>query len=473
MKKASLFVEQDEERIAFYIDGDLQFDSSDEAWYHEYLVLPAVDLARRRHTGERLRVLICGGGDGLAARDVLRFPEVERIDLVDFNPEVVKLGHTLFAPYNKDAFSSPLLTVHPEEAFAFVETLAEASYHLVICDFTHPRCERDADVYSVEWFRLLARVLLPQGIIASNGTSPEQSPEAFWCIHQSILAAQLHSYPFHRDIPSFRKAGYGRWGFYLASPATLTHREVAAIEPPGKTVGFRSKSFFASCRFPQSHAEVRRGVSYHTREIPSLCHYLWNSERDDLLRGCFSGFDSNRVDFFTTPDEWNGIRPEFSLGSLTHLARTWLEASQAEDPQEQVGQNLVPVRHPYHTTEMTNSWRASLPEAVKSLDLAELVRQILKRAQSLPANIVEDLRKLLAALQAGSLPKELSPRLQNILWLVLAAVVTMNLSHPDAVFAKGGGSGGSSSDSGDTAFWGMIISGGGIYWLANLFKRSK
>jgi len=472
MKKASLFVEQDEERIAFYIDGDLQFDSSDEACYHEYLVLPAIDLARRRYAGQRLRVLICGGGDGLAARDVLRFPEVGRIDLIDFNPEVVRLGRTLFAPFNNDAFSSPLVTVHLEEAFAFVETLAEGSYHLVICDFTHPRCEQDATVYSVEWFRLLARVLLPGGIIASNGTSPEHSPEAFWCIHQSILAAQLHSFPLHCDIPSFRRAGYGRWGFFLASPGLLTSPEVAAIAPPVETVSFRSTSFSAACRFPRSHADVRHGVSCHTREVPSLCHYLWNSEQDDLLRGCFSNIGTDYIDFFSLPDQWNGIRPEYSPGSLAHLARTWMDVSQPGSPQEHAELNIIPVRHPYHTTEMTNSWRGLLPETVKGLDLAELVRQMLKRAQALPANIVNDLRKLLAALQAGSLPKELSPRLQNILWLVIAAVVTMNLSHPDAVFAKGGGSSGS-SDSSDMTFWGAVLSGGGMYWLANLYKRSK
>jgi len=469
MSRSSLFVEQNKERTAFYIDGDLQFDSTDEACYHEYLVLPAVDLARRRHAPERLRVLICGGGDGLAARDVLRFPEVEGIDLVDYDPEVVNLGRTRFAPFNQDAFSSPKLTVHLEEAFSFVEGLPDASYHLVVCDFTHPRCEQDAEVYSVDWFRALGRVLVPGGIIATNATSPEHSPEAFWCIHQSILAAGLGSFPLHRDIPSFRRAGYGRWGFFLASSEPLSLGEVASIEPPAGAVSFRNKDFLAACRFPRQHAEVRLGVNCHTREVPSLCHYLWNSEHDEGLRGCFAGFGLNWVDLFSAPDRWNGLLPEVSPGTLSHLARTWLKAARSDEPAGQDA-NLVPVRHPYHTIEMTNSWGASLPEAAKGLDLAELVRQMLKRAQSLPANLVDDLRKLLADLQAGILPRELSPRLQNILWLVLATVLTMNLSHPDAVFAKGGGG---SSDSDDRTFWGAMISGGGIYWLANLYKRSK
>lgn len=470
MKSSSLFVEQNKERVAFYIDGDLQFDSSDEASYHEYLVLPALDLARRRHAPERLRVLICGGGDGLAARDVLRFPEVERIDLVDYNPEVVNFGRTLFAPFNKDAFNSACLTVHLQEAGSFVEGAAAGSYHVVICDFTHPRCEQDAAVYSVGWFEALRRVLVPGGIVASNATSPERSPEAFWCIHQSILAAGLRSYPLHRDIPSFRRAGYGRWGFFLASPEPFGYQDAAAIDPPAGVVSFRTRDFLAACRFPRRHAEVRCGVNCHLHDVSSLCHYLWNSERDEDLRGCFSDFSRDTVEFFSAPDHWNGLLPELSPGSLAHVARTWLEASRSG--QSGHAHNLVPVRHPYHTTEMTNSWGASLPEAVKGLDLTELVSQMLKRAQSLPANLVDDLRKLLAALRAGILPKELAPRLQNILWLVLAAVLTMHLSHPDAVFAKGGG-GGNSSNSDDMTFWGTMLAGGGIIWLVNLYNRNK
>jgi spermidine synthase len=470
MKSSSLFVEQNKERTAFYIDGDLQFDSSDEACYHEYLVLPALDLARRRHALEPLRVLICGGGDGLAARDVLRFPEVERIDLVDYNPEVVDFGRTLFAPFNKDALDCALLTVHLQDALTFVESAPAGSYHVVICDFTHPRCEEDAAVYAVGWFEALRWVLVPGGIVSTNATSPERSPEAFWCIHQSILAAGLTSYPLHRDIASFRRAGYGRWGFFLASPEPIGYQEAAAIDPPAGAVSFRTRDFLAACRFPRRHAEVRHSVNCHLSDVPSLCHYLWNSECDEDLGGCFTAFSFDTVEFFSAPDAWNGLLPEVSPGSLAQIARSWLEASRALPSGH--APNLVPVRHPYHTTEMTNSWGASLPEAVKGLDLSELVRQMLKRAQSLPANLVDDLRKLLAALQAGTLPKELAPRLQNILWLVLAAVLTMHLSHPDAVFAKGGG-GSNSSNSDDTAFWGTMLAGGGIIWLVNLYNRNK
>ncbi|HEY9656155.1 MAG TPA: spermine synthase, partial [Crinalium sp.] len=78
----SLFIEQHPDGLAFYINGDLQFDTADEAIYHEYLVLPAIALAVKRFPQTPLRVLICGGGDGLAARDILRFPQVSDVTLV-------------------------------------------------------------------------------------------------------------------------------------------------------------------------------------------------------------------------------------------------------------------------------------------------------------------------------------------------------------------------------------------------------
>src|SRR5688572_8064963 len=89
---------------ALFIDGDLQFDTRDEALYHEALALPALCLARPMFSEAGLRVLICGGGDGLALRECLRFPDVTRIDLVDYDPNVVEMGRTRFADQNNASF---------------------------------------------------------------------------------------------------------------------------------------------------------------------------------------------------------------------------------------------------------------------------------------------------------------------------------------------------------------------------------
>src|SRR5690349_13135015 len=97
--------------FALYIDGDFQFDTADEAIYHESLALPALCLAHRSRNAA-LRVLICGGGDGLALGECLRFPGVASVDLVDYDPAVVELGRTRFTDLNQRAFEDPRVNVH-------------------------------------------------------------------------------------------------------------------------------------------------------------------------------------------------------------------------------------------------------------------------------------------------------------------------------------------------------------------------
>ncbi|MGQ9872127.1 spermine/spermidine synthase domain-containing protein [Leptodesmis sp.] len=154
----SLFIEHHAHGLAFYINGDLQFDSADEAIYHEHLVLPAIALASQRFPDTPLRVLIGGGGDGLAARDALRFSQVSDITLVDYDPAVLELGRTVFQPYNRGSLlpapDAPLggsrVTVFTQEAFEFIGALPDAYYHVVICDFTCPTRPAETQVYSRE-----------------------------------------------------------------------------------------------------------------------------------------------------------------------------------------------------------------------------------------------------------------------------------------------------------------------------------
>lgn len=184
----SLFIERHAAGLAFYINGDLQFDTADEAIYHEHLVIPAIAIARQRFPQTPLRVLICGGGDGLAARDALRFSEVAEVTLVDYSSDVLELGRTEFAAYNHNSLiessdtelGASRVTVHTREAFEFVSNLPDACYHVVICDFTFPTCTEDTQIYSLEWFQQVRRILHSQGVMSTNGVSPEQRTLAFW-----------------------------------------------------------------------------------------------------------------------------------------------------------------------------------------------------------------------------------------------------------------------------------------------------
>jgi spermidine synthase len=275
---ASLFIEHHPAGLAFYINGHLQFDSADEAIYHEHLVIPAIALAVQRFPETGLRVLICGGGDGLAARDALRFSAVTDLNLVDYSPEVLELGRTTFRPYNrgsliaeqKTPLGSSRVTVYTEEAFAFVSQLPDTCFHAVICDFTSPTTANETAIYSREWFAHLQRILYPGGMVGVNGVSPEHTTTGFWCLYQTLLAAGLQPKPMRIEIPSFQQLDYGDWGFFLASDQAIRRADLETLTFPTDLRVLKSNTWLEVFRFPAAIAHQRHTVAIHTLASPQL-----------------------------------------------------------------------------------------------------------------------------------------------------------------------------------------------------------
>jgi spermidine synthase len=200
------------EDLRLYLDGHLQFAAVDERRYHEALVHPALSLAASRQ-----RVLIIGGGDGLTAREVLKYREVEEVDLVDLDQAVTDLArrHLALAALNENALNHPKVQVHNQDAFTFLQG-ARAQYGAILVDLTDPRTEAVTKLYSVEGYQLCRRLLGPGGVLATQATSPYHARRAFWCIARTLEEAGFQVHPYHVLVPSF-----GEWGFHLASPAPL------------------------------------------------------------------------------------------------------------------------------------------------------------------------------------------------------------------------------------------------------------
>ena len=196
--------------LRLFINGNLQFSSVDEYRYHEALVHPAMNLADK-HTN----VLILGGGDGLATREVLRYPEVKRIILIDIDPEITKVcsSHPEIVELNQGSLLNPKVTVINQDAYKFVEWgYHNQKFDVVIIDLPDPNHESLSKLYSVTFYKLIGNILEPKGVIVTQSTSPFFSRDAFWCIHHTIEEAGLHTYAYHVDIPSM-----GDWGFNLSS----------------------------------------------------------------------------------------------------------------------------------------------------------------------------------------------------------------------------------------------------------------
>jgi spermidine synthase len=191
-----------------FLNGNLQFSSADEYRYHEALVHPAMTTARAPR-----RVLILGGGDGLALREVLKYASVERVTLVDLDPMMTALS-AKFAPLralNGGAFADPRVQVVNEDAMIWIEHARE-TFDVAIVDFPDPSSFSLGKLYSTRFYRMLRERLAPGGAIAVQCTSPLYARQAYWCIVRTLEAAGLHVRPYQTTVPSF-----GVWGFALAA----------------------------------------------------------------------------------------------------------------------------------------------------------------------------------------------------------------------------------------------------------------
>lgn len=249
MTKAS-----DPQEYRLYLNGNLQFSSVDEHIYHESLVIPVLTLAPRRE-----RILILGGGDGLALREVLKHRDVREVTLVDLDPDMVKLcsTHPVMRQLNGDSFADArvhhaisegvrdtsiqqrvrqeiddevvndrgftrpktetiaYVTVYTLDADQFV-TKQPRQWDVVIIDLPDPNSVELAKLYSREFYKKVRNVLAEDGILVVQSTSPFQAKETFWCVERTMRSAGLHTKPYHANVPTF-----GDWGWVMAWKPTM------------------------------------------------------------------------------------------------------------------------------------------------------------------------------------------------------------------------------------------------------------
>lgn len=228
-----------------YINGNLQFSSLDEHIYHEMLVHPAMELAASRR-----RILILGGGDGLALREVLKYEQAREVTLVDIDPGMIEFarGHPVMNELNGQAFhdarvsaeafleggveeqvrpvygyatgtgvgaegaveQAALVHVYTVDADKVLSRLA-GPYDVILLDFPDPNSVELVKLYSREFYFKLRHLLAPSGLVAVQSTSPYHSKESFLCILRTIRSTGLDALPYHDNVPSF-----GDWGWILA-----------------------------------------------------------------------------------------------------------------------------------------------------------------------------------------------------------------------------------------------------------------
>lgn len=249
-----------------YLNGNLQFSSRDEARYHEALVLPAMQMAASAE-----RVLILGGGDGLAAREVLKYPQVQSLTLVDLDAEMTQTFATsaTLTALNGGALTHPKTRVINADAAQWLEESSE-QFDVILIDLPDPSNFSLGKLYSVPMYRQVARHLTDGGLIVVQSTSPYFAPNAYWSVVATLEAAGLATAPYHVYVPSF-----GEWGFVLAGKGAAFPMPERFDVPTRYLTAATAAEMF---RFPPDMA--RRDVEPNYLNTQILVHYFEEDWRD-------------------------------------------------------------------------------------------------------------------------------------------------------------------------------------------------
>ena len=197
--------------LRLHLNNNLQFSSRDEYRYHEALVHPGLSTL----PGAR-RVLVLGGGDGLAVREILKYPQIESVTLVDLDPAMTQLFSTAppLRALNGDALASPKVKVVNADALKWLENSDEL-FDFVVVDFPDPSNFAIGKLYSAAFYRLLEKHLTAGALAVIQSTSPLYARQSFWCVVTTLESVGLVVTPYHALVPSF-----GEWGFVLAGRRT-------------------------------------------------------------------------------------------------------------------------------------------------------------------------------------------------------------------------------------------------------------
>ncbi len=259
--------------IRLYINGNLQFCSTDERLYHEFLVHPAVAL-----TSNLREVLVLGGGDGLAVRELLKYGNIN-ITLIDLDKGMVKVAKEKpLSILNEKAFYYKNVKVINSDAFVYMDNFIKnkKKFDLIVVDFPDPSNINLAKLYSWEFYKKLYKILSSDGVVSVQATSPYFASKTFLCIDKTLRNAGFNTIKYHYDIPSF-----GDWGFIIGYKYGKSLMEKRINNFSLKTINtyfLTDKLFKASLIFPKNWIKTtEKNIEINSIFNPVIVRY-YNEE---------------------------------------------------------------------------------------------------------------------------------------------------------------------------------------------------
>ncbi|OCN01853.1 spermidine synthase [Clostridium sp. W14A] len=190
------------------LDGFMMLTEKDEFVYHE--MIAHVPMAVHPHVKH---VLVIGGGDGGAVRELTRYPGVERIDLVEIDREVVKACKT-YLPQTACRLDDPRVHIYYEDGLRYVRDI-RSEYDLILVDSTDPFGPGEG-LFTKEFYGNCYKALREDGILVNQQESPfyRNDAVAMQRAHQRIVQSFPISRVYQAHIPTYSS---GHWLFGFAS----------------------------------------------------------------------------------------------------------------------------------------------------------------------------------------------------------------------------------------------------------------
>jgi spermidine synthase len=231
-----------------FLNGNLQFNSRDEYRYHEALIHPSMaSLDNPRD------ILVLGGGDGMAVRELLKYPSASNITLVDLDRGMTDLfSHEgLLSKLNNCSLSDPRVSIINEDAFVWLRK-TPLRFDFVVADFPDPSNYSLGKLYSDTFYRALKKVLKPEGLLVVQSTSPYYARNSYWCVVNTLASVGFLTTPYHAYVPSF-----GDWGYVIA---TLSPFKAGEKYPAGLRY-LSAESFLQMLHFPSDMLPTVKAVN--------------------------------------------------------------------------------------------------------------------------------------------------------------------------------------------------------------------
>ena len=241
--------------LRLFLNGNLQFSSDDEYRYHEALVHPGLQALP-----DAQDVLVMGGGDGLAVREVLKYPNVKSVTLVDLDKGMTGLfkSNGMLLNLNKKSLLSPKVKVINADAFTWLRQNTR-KFDFMVIDFPDPSNYSVGKLYTNSFYKLAKGVLAPGGIMVIQATSPYVAPKSFWTVDTTLRSVGLHTIPYHNYVPSF-----GEWGYIMATERTV-YKKPSQFLPGMRFV--TKESLDQMFYFPKDMAKVKTDINKLNNQV--------------------------------------------------------------------------------------------------------------------------------------------------------------------------------------------------------------